>query len=102
MNNAEHLREYQEKLKAGLIDPPEKLDPIEKAKRNPKSLLLAINAKCYDCTCYQRNEIKLCEMTDCPLYSVIEEMVRLFMMRDGLTENAAWEKAYRWIEDHAS
>ena len=40
---------YLEKLKSGEI---EKLDPIQKAKANPKSLRAAINAKCFECSCY--------------------------------------------------
>ena len=28
----------------------------------------AIMAKCYDCCCYDRNEVKLCESKTCPLY----------------------------------
>lgn len=44
------------------------MDPLEKAKRNPKSLRAAINAKCYDCTCFQRAEVTKCPMKDCPLW----------------------------------
>lgn len=49
--------------------------PIEKAQENPKSLRLAINAKCYDCMgCgfdgHPANEIRLCEISDCPLWLV--------------------------------
>lgn len=29
----------------------------------------AIKAKCLDCTCGQREEVKLCPITDCPLYA---------------------------------
>ena len=28
----------------------------------------AIRAKCLDCTCGQKEEIKLCPIVDCPLY----------------------------------
>lgn len=28
----------------------------------------AIKAKCLDCCAYQPNEVKLCPVTDCPLY----------------------------------
>lgn len=28
----------------------------------------AIMAKCYDCCCYDRKEVKLCNCTHCPLY----------------------------------
>jgi hypothetical protein len=33
-----------------------------------KSRRAAINAKCLDCTCYQRLEIRSCAVTGCPLY----------------------------------
>ncbi len=64
----DHLKTYREALKTGAIAPPDRLTPIEKANRNPKSLRLAINGKCYDCTCGQRLEIKHCVMDDCTLY----------------------------------
>ena len=28
----------------------------------------AIRAKCIDCCCGQKNEVKLCPITDCPLW----------------------------------
>lgn len=40
-----------------------RLNPMEKAKANPKSRALAINAKCWDCSGESRSEIR-----DCPLY----------------------------------
>ena len=64
------LKEYQEKLKKGLIEKPETLNPIEKAKQNPNSLRAAINAKCYNCCCFQKAEVKFCTAIDCPLHSV--------------------------------
>jgi len=27
-----------------------------------------IEAKCWDCCCFQRKEVTLCEITDCPLW----------------------------------
>ncbi len=47
--------------------------PIEKAVENPKSLRLAINAKCFDCMgCgfdgHPANEIRNCEISDCSLW----------------------------------
>ena len=38
---------------------------ISKAKNSRKA---AICAKCLDCCCYQREEIRLCPIPDCPLY----------------------------------
>ena len=53
----------------------ERLDPIEKARRNPKSLRLAINAFC--CTCMGgsdesgwKGQIRDCTSLACPLYIV--------------------------------
>lgn len=50
-------------------------DPIEKARDNPKSLRLAVNAKCYDCVGAgadpsPRKEIGRCPSTGCPLHPV--------------------------------
>lgn len=67
MNN-DALKEYQRKIAAGEIERSASKNPAEKALANPKSMRAAINAKCYDCTGQQINEIRLCEMTDCPLY----------------------------------
>ena len=61
-------RVMREKREAG--ETIERLNPIEKANRNIKSLRLAINGKCWDCTCGQRNEIINCEITSCTLYPV--------------------------------
>jgi len=63
------LQEYQRKVEAGEIIRTVALNPAEKALANPKSLRAAINAKCWDCTCGQRQEIKLCEMSDCSLHA---------------------------------
>ena len=60
------LEEYRQKVKAGEV---QSLNPAEKARKNPRSLRLAINAKCWDCTCGQRAEIKHCPMeTNCSLW----------------------------------
>ena len=52
-----------------------KKNPIEKSRDNPRSLRLAINAKCYDCIGQDadpnwRNSIRECTCYDCPLYNV--------------------------------
>lgn len=64
---AAELREAGEKI--------ERLDPIEKAARNPKSLRLAINAKCWDCVGgpadpAPRRRIGECAQTRCSLHPV--------------------------------
>jgi hypothetical protein len=50
------------------------ITPIQKAKLNPKSLRLAINAQCYDCI-YDKSEqgtwrqqVEACPSANCPLY----------------------------------
>jgi len=62
--------EYLRKLKAGEVIRTKQVDPMEKAKKNPRSLRAAINAKCFDCCCFQRSEVKLCTAVDCPLYNL--------------------------------
>ena len=61
--------EHMAKMKAAKR-PDVILDPLQKARANPKSLRYAINAKCYDCCCNQRIEVKLCAATDCPLFAL--------------------------------
>ena len=61
--------EYREKLKSGEIIRTKSLNPEEKAKANPNSMKYAIAAKCWDCSCGQREEIKMCGITDCSLYN---------------------------------
>ena len=63
------LLAYREKLKSGEIIRTKSLNPEEKAKANPNSMKYAIAAKCFDCACGQKEEIKLCTITDCSLYN---------------------------------
>ena len=67
LKSEQGLKQYQENLKLGVV---EKVDPIEKAKQNPKSLRAAINAMCYDCCCNQKPEVKFCTAVDCPLHTL--------------------------------
>lgn len=58
------------KREAGSV---EILDPIEKAMRNPKSLRLAIRAKCWECVGKDddpnpRKEVAGCTAPQCPLW----------------------------------
>lgn len=53
----------------------ERLSPVEKARRNPSSLRMAITAKCFDCVCGSadpnpRERIRSCPCQSCPLYPV--------------------------------
>ena len=59
---------YQKKLVNGEIERPKKMNPVEKALANPKSLRMAINANCWECSCEQINEIRFCTATSCPLW----------------------------------
>lgn len=61
---AEALKQWRES--GGVV---ERLDPIERAKRNPKSKALAIKAMCYDCAGGSKTEVTLCQVTKCPLYN---------------------------------
>ena len=65
------LQEYREKVASGEIEVV-RLNPIEKAKNNPKSLRLAIDAQCFDCMgrTGSTNDIRECTAKDCPLYPV--------------------------------
>lgn len=70
----EGLQEYRRKVAAGEVQIVIK-NPIEKALENPKSLRLAINAKCYDCEGRDADpkvkwRIGNCQCHDCPLYPV--------------------------------
>lgn len=44
------------------------LDPIEKAKQNPKSKVLAIRAYCWDCAGGVKAEVTACPSSSCPLW----------------------------------
>ena len=68
VNLKQGAKEYRQKLKLGLVSQPNRLDPIEKSRQNPNSLRFAINAKCFDCSGFERPEVTNCEMTDCFLY----------------------------------
>lgn len=51
------------------------LDAIQKAQRDPKSLRLAINGKCWDCVGRDadpnpKQRVRDCPMTDCTLWAV--------------------------------
>jgi len=44
------------------------LDPIEKARQNPKSKVLAIRAFCWDCVGGVKAEVTNCPSNNCPLW----------------------------------
>jgi len=66
----EGLKAYRKKLNLGLVETPKQLDPIEKARQNPKSLRAAINGKCFECCCFHKTEVKYCPAVNCPLYNL--------------------------------
>ena len=46
-----------------------RLDPVEKAKANPRSKTLAIKAYCWECCGGDKEEVKHCPVVICPLHS---------------------------------
>jgi hypothetical protein len=67
-------------------------NPIEKLGDNPKSLRLAINAKCYDCQGQDsdpkvRYRIGTCSVTGCPLHAVRPHQRRTEEDEDDDTED---------------
>lgn len=69
LQKAHQIREAQRLL--GIV--PEKLDPLQKAAKNPTSRSLAIRAKCYDCVGQNvdpgwHRRVRECEITSCPLW----------------------------------
>lgn len=72
MTNNDGLRKARE-AKAARIIAGEKItfaNPTQKASKNPKSLRLAINAKCYNCSNDQKGEVRVCPVKSCPLWPV--------------------------------
>jgi hypothetical protein len=71
-NNTKALQKAREKLiqnrNAGIKTAM--LNPAEKASANPRSLRLAINAKCWDCTCQSKTLVRDCHITGCSLWEV--------------------------------
>ena len=71
------LEKAQETLKAkrDAGETVERLNPLQKARRTPKSLRLAINAKCFDCLGGNADpnvtgRIRECVIVECPLWNV--------------------------------
>ena len=68
-----------------------RLDPLEKARRKPTSLRLAITAKCYDCMGRDgdpgiRARVRECPSKACPLHPV-----RPWQREDGSGEELELE-----------
>lgn len=47
---------------------PERLTPLEKARANPASKVLAIRAYCYECCGGSKDEVTNCPVEKCPLW----------------------------------
>ena len=60
---------------------PPTSEAAREAGHKPVSPLKAIRAKCLDCSCYQLNEIRLCEATGCALWP----------FRAGLSTPGSWK-----------
>lgn len=45
-------------------------NPIDHWRKDPTSLRKSINAKCFDCSCNQIEEIRNCTVQSCPLWFV--------------------------------
>ena len=43
-------------------------EELNQAVKENTNVLRAIRLKCYDCSCYQSNEVRDCPVTICPLY----------------------------------
>lgn len=61
----------REKIAAGGDSAVVRLNPIERAKRNPRSKVMAIKAMCYHCVGGEQavQTIRGCTSTECPLYA---------------------------------
>lgn len=90
------LQKAQARLKelreSGELKAPEYLDPMEKARRNPKSTRAAINAKCWDCVGAgadpsPRWVIGNCTSPGCPLYAL-----RPHQAYKGKSTPSAWQE----------
>ena len=71
----EALLEYRAKVASGEIQPPERLDPLQRARQNPTSKTLAIRAHCWQCvgadgTPNWTDEVRQCPVLKCALHHV--------------------------------
>jgi hypothetical protein len=71
MSTTNNLQKARAKLAENRASDIKPLNPIEKAKQNPKSRVFAITAYCYDCMGREsgwRNTVRECTSTNCPLF----------------------------------
>ena len=74
MNGLEKAQQRIREMREAGIE-PERLDPMQKASRNPQSLRKAIDAKCWDCQGQDADpgvkwRVGNCQILDCPLHPV--------------------------------
>ena len=73
MNTIEKLKKARAKRAENVRLGIKPLNPIERAKQNPKSMRLAINAFCFDCNGQEsgwRNAVRGCPSENCPLFGL--------------------------------
>ena len=71
MNTVKKIQKARAKLAENRLKGIKPPNPIERAKQNPKSRVLAITAFCYDCMGQEsgwRNMVQTCTAPKCPLY----------------------------------
>ena len=71
MDTDKQLQKARAKLAENRAKGIKRLNPLEKAKQNPKSRVLAINAFCYECMGFAkswRNDVRDCTAKNCPLF----------------------------------
>lgn len=66
-NNLAKAQEKKRRMKEEGLQ-VERLDHYQKFELNPGSRKLAINAKCWDCSCEQIQEVKYCQVVGCSLH----------------------------------
>ena len=71
MNTVNNLQKARAKRAENIRLGIKPLNPIEKAKQNPKSMRLAINANCYECMGFAkswRGDVRNCTSPNCSFY----------------------------------
>ena len=73
MNTEEKLKKARAKRAENVRLGIKPLNPIERAKQNPKSRVFAIKAQCFDCMGQEpgwRNAVRGCPSENCPLFGL--------------------------------
>lgn len=69
----------------------ERLDPIERSRRNPTSLRMAINGKCFDCQGGHADPGVRVRIRECPISRCTLHAVRPYQRRDDDDEDESGE-----------